>query len=134
MNPESLNYHQFVQGIEASGNFYKLEKMAQISQMRRRSSNYTRCSQNATQFRTSNISSRNSQNTTVLSICSSVSIKSVTPSASDSNSALYQKGFELRQFDSDKEFDQILEQGYHSINGDQMPTLRLTLTPDILRR
>ncbi|KXN74762.1 hypothetical protein CONCODRAFT_2077 [Conidiobolus coronatus NRRL 28638] len=134
MNPESLTYHQFVQGIEASGNIYKLEKMAQISQMRRRSSNYPRYSQNASQFRTSNISSRHSQNTTILSICSSVSIKSVTPSASDSNSALHQKGFELRQFDSDKEFDKILEQGFHGTQGDGMPTLRLTLTPDILRR
>jgi hypothetical protein len=95
-----------------------MEKMAYVSQMRRRGSNvsiYSQCS----------IAS---------SICSTSSTKSAVPSAIDLDSALYQKGFELRQYDSDEEFDFILEQGFHGSIGECMPTLKLTLTPNLLRR
>jgi hypothetical protein len=118
MTTSSISYNQFAQSVEASDSFECIERMAYISQNRRRGSD-------ASIYSVESIAS---------SVCSTSSTKSAVPSAIDLDSALYQKGFELRQYDSDEEFDLILEQGFHGSIGECMPTLKLTLTPNLLRR
>ncbi|KXN74771.1 hypothetical protein CONCODRAFT_67223 [Conidiobolus coronatus NRRL 28638] len=118
MTTSSLSYNQFAQSIETTDSFECIERMAYISQNRRRGSNASICSVDS-------IAS---------SVCSTTSTKSAVPSAIDLDTALYQKGFELRQYDSDEEFDFIIEQGFQGSIGESMPTLKLTLTPDLLRR
>jgi hypothetical protein len=118
MAASRLSFDQFVQGLESSSDIEYIEKQAFTSQLRRRGSNV----------------SRYSIRSTTSSICSVSTTKSAVPSATNLDTALYQKGFELRQYDSDEEFDLILEQGFHGNVGECMPTLKLTLTPDLLRR
>ncbi|KXN74767.1 hypothetical protein CONCODRAFT_67220 [Conidiobolus coronatus NRRL 28638] len=118
MSASSISFDQFVQGLEAINDFECIEKQAFVSQLRRRGSSVSRCSVRST----------------TSSIYSTSSTKSAVPSATNLDSALYQKGFEQRQYDSDEEFDLIIEQGFHGNVGEGMPTLKLTLTPDLLRR
>jgi hypothetical protein len=117
MSSDTLNYQQFIQTIESSENFESISKLAQVSQLRRRGSNLSIYSQNSIAY----------------SVASAASNKLAVPSATDLDSALYQKGFELRGYDSGDEFDLIVEQGFHGSVGECMTTLKLTLTPDLLR-
>jgi hypothetical protein len=112
----SINNHsfeQFVQTMETADSIECVERMAYMSQMRRRGSTTSICSEH--------------------SINSNASVKSIVPAAVDYDSALHQKGFELRQFDSNEDFDLILGAGFDEFGMRSMPTLKLTLTPKVLR-
>ncbi|KXN74766.1 hypothetical protein CONCODRAFT_82701 [Conidiobolus coronatus NRRL 28638] len=118
MSTSNLSYNEFIQTIEGGDDFDSIAKMAYVSQMRRRGSD----------------ASIHSQCSIASSVCSTASTKSAVPSATDLDTALYQKGFELRQCDSEEEFDIILEQGFRGSVGESMKTLKLTLTPGLLRQ
>jgi hypothetical protein len=118
METSALSYNQFLLTIEDSDSFDFIEKVAYISKIRRKEFNLSILSIDS-------ISS---------SACSSTLVKPAAPSAINFNTALYQKGFELRRYDSDKEFDLIIKQGFQGSVGESMPTLKLTLTPNLLRR
>jgi hypothetical protein len=115
------SYNQYVSSIESCDSIEAIERMAQISQMRRRSPGIPICTKESNESSASSISSESSA-------------KSITPSALDLKSALYQKGFDNRQFDTSIEFDNIIDHGYISDIGERMSTLKLTLTPEVLRR
>jgi 4-hydroxyphenylpyruvate dioxygenase-like putative hemolysin len=112
----AISYQQFAQAMESSDSYECLSRMGYMSQMRRRGSNVSIYSQNSI---ASSVSSSNQKST-------------VVPSPIDLSASLIQKGFELRQFDSIEEFDTILDKGY-GIGFETMPTLKLTLTPELLR-
>jgi hypothetical protein len=119
MSVQTESFNKFVSSMGGSKSVECVERMASFSQRRRRGSNpsiYSKAS-----------------NASTISISSTSSLKSTTPVAIDLNSALYQKGFDLRQFDSSAEFDKIVDYGYNGNVGERMPTLKLTLTPQILR-
>ncbi|KXN74770.1 hypothetical protein CONCODRAFT_2087 [Conidiobolus coronatus NRRL 28638] len=118
MTTSTLSYDQFLHTIEDSDSLDCIEKMAFISHIRRKEPNVL----------------IHSVDSIISSSCSTVSNMSTTPSTINIDTALYQKGFEIRRYDSDKEFDLIIEQGFQSGVGESMPTLKLTLTPNLLRR
>ncbi|KXN74769.1 hypothetical protein CONCODRAFT_168326 [Conidiobolus coronatus NRRL 28638] len=121
MSLSTESYNQFISSIESSDSIEAIERMAQISQMRRRSPGIP-------------IFTKGSNESSASSISSESSAKSITPSALDLKSAFYQKGFDNRQFDSSTDFDNIIDHGYSGDLCERMSTLKLTLTPEVLRR
>ncbi|KAJ9087732.1 hypothetical protein DSO57_1030322 [Entomophthora muscae] len=72
------------------------------------------------------------------SVLSSASLSStatiaVQPEPIEAEHGHYQKGFNLRQLDSAQDFDRILESGFGPPDQPDLTTLKLTLTPLVLR-
>jgi DNA polymerase II large subunit len=121
MTPSILNYNDFVKSLENGPNVLQLvEKSGQLAQVSR--------------LKNSSRASILSEKSTT-SINSQSSSKTILPSALDPRTSINQKGFDLRQFDNSKDFDNVLTSGFSSNNNNdkELFTLKFTLTPELLR-